>query len=215
MTLQVKICGLSTEETVEAAVEAGASHVGFVFYPRSPRAVTPARAADLARLVPHPVKICGLFVDAEDSAIERALDLLPLDILQLHGAEPPERCARLRERTRRVVMKAVAIATPEDVRRAELWLGSVDLLLFDAKPPPGGQTLPGGNGIAFDWRLLAGRDWPLPWLLSGGLTADTLRDAVRQTRAPEIDVSSGVETAPGIKDTGLIKQFLMAAKALG
>jgi phosphoribosylanthranilate isomerase len=212
MTLQVKICGLSTPETVEAAVAGGADYVGFVFFPKSPRHVTTARAAELARLVPDRVQRCGLFVDPDDALLDSVLKTIPLEVLQLHGSESPERCAALRERYRRKVMKAVSIATAEDVARAEQWLGAADLLLFDAKPPPAG--LPGGNGLAFDWRLLADRRWPVPWLLAGGLNAGNLRDAVRATGAPEVDVSSGVETSPGIKSPALIRAFLAAAREI-
>ena len=211
MSLSVKICGLSTPETVEAAVAGGADHVGFVFFPKSPRNVTPTRAADLARLVPDRVRRCGLFVDPDDALLDQVLAAVPVDILQLHGAEPPARCAALRERYRRPVMKAVSIATAEDVARAESWIGAVDLLLFDAKPPRA-DALPGGNGVAFDWRLLADRSWPVPWMLSGGLNPGNLREAVRMTRAPMVDVSSGVETSPGIKSSALIREFLAIAR---
>ena len=213
MSLSVKICGLSTPETVEAAVAGGADHVGFVFFPKSPRNVTPVRAADLARAVPDKVRRCGLFVDPDDALLDQVLATVPLDVLQLHGAEPPARCAALRERYRRPVMKAVGITTAEDVARAESWVGAVDLLLFDAKPPRA-DALPGGNGVAFDWRLLADRSWPVPWMLSGGLNPGNLREAVRTTRAPAVDVSSGVETSPGIKSTALIREFLAVARAL-
>jgi phosphoribosylanthranilate isomerase len=214
MSLAVKICGLSTPETVEAAVADGADYVGFVFYPKSPRHVTPARAADLARLAPSRVRRCGLFVDPDEATLDAVLKAVPLDLLQLHGKETPERCAALRERYRRPIMKAVSIAVAEDVARAESWLGAVDLLLFDAKPPPVPGALPGGNGVAFDWRLLAGRSWPVPWMLSGGLNAGNLREAVRATQAPAVDVSSGVETSPGIKTPALIREFLGAAKTV-
>jgi phosphoribosylanthranilate isomerase len=210
MSLSVKICGLSTEETIASAIDGGADYVGFVFYPKSPRAVSPSRAGDLARGARRPAKICGLFVDADDATFERTLAAVPLDILQLHGSEPPERCAQLRDRFRRPIMKAIGVGNAEDLYRAEQWIGSVDILLFDAKP----TALPGGNGAAFDWRLLAGRSWPVPWLLAGGLTADTLRDAAKITGAPGVDVSSGVETSPGIKDIGLIRDFLRVAKTV-
>lgn len=214
MSLTVKICGLSTPETIEAAVEGGAAMVGFVFYPRSPRAVTAARAADLTRLVPARVQRCGLFVDVDDATIERVLDSMPLDLLQLHGDESPERCAAIRRRFRRPVMKAISIAGAEDLAQAERWFGAVDQLLFDAKPPRNAEALPGGNGLAFDWRLLADRQWPIPWMLSGGLNAANLREATRMTRARAVDVSSGVETSPGIKDRGMIREFLAVAKGL-
>jgi phosphoribosylanthranilate isomerase len=214
VSLAVKICGLSTPETVETAVAGGADYIGFVFYPKSPRHVTADRAADLARRVPGTIRRCGLFVDPDDGLLEALLKRVPLDMLQLHGSEPPERCAALRERFRRPVMKAISIATADDVARAERWIGSVDLLLFDAKPPTGPDALPGGNGIPFDWRLLAGRSWPVPWMLSGGLNAGNLRDAVRATQAPAVDVSSGVEDSSGIKNAGMIREFLTVAKGL-
>ncbi|MEA2756231.1 MAG: phosphoribosylanthranilate isomerase [Aliidongia sp.] len=214
MSLSVKICGLSTPETIEAAVAGGADYIGFVFYPKSPRHVTADRAADLVRLVPRTIRRCGLFVDPDDGLLDALLKSVPLDLLQLHGNEPPERCAALRERFRRPVMKAISIATAEDVARAESWIGAVDLLLFDAKPPPRPDALPGGNGLPFDWRLLAGRSWPVPWMLSGGLNAGNLRDAVRTTQAPMVDVSSGVEDSPGIKNAGTIREFLAVAKGL-
>ncbi len=176
--------------------------------------MTPARAADLARLVPGKVQRCGLFVDPDEAMLDAVLKAVPLELLQLHGSEPPERCAALRERYRRPILKAISIATAEDLARAESWSGAVDLLLFDAKPPPGPDALPGGNGLAFDWRLLAGRSWPLPWMLSGGLNAGNLREAVRATAAPAVDISSGVETSPGIKTPALIRQFLAVAKGL-
>jgi phosphoribosylanthranilate isomerase len=214
VSLAVKICGLSTADAIEAAVAGGAAYIGFVFYPKSPRHVTVSRAADLARLIPSRTLRCGLFVDADEATISAVLKAVPLDLLQLHGQETPERCAALRERYRRPVMKAIGIAGPEDLARAESWVGSVDRLLFDAKPPPGPAALPGGNGIAFDWRLLSDRSWPVPWMLSGGLAAGNLREAVRATRAEAVDVSSGVETAPGIKSAALIREFLAVAKGL-
>ena len=212
MRLAVKLCGLSTEETVEAAIAGGATHVGFVFHARSPRAVTPGRAADLIRLVRPPVLSCGLFVDAVQDEILRTLDRVPLDILQFHGTEPPERCRFLRERTGRTVMKAIPVANDADIRAAERWYDAVDLLLFDAKPSPGG--LPGGNGIPFDWDLLAGRSFPMPWFLAGGLDPDNVADAVRRTGAPGVDVSSGIESSPGIKDRAKIAAFLAAVAGL-
>jgi phosphoribosylanthranilate isomerase len=214
VSLAVKICGLSTPETVEAAVAAGADYLGFVFYPKSPRHVTLAQAAALARPVPPRVRRCGLFVDPDDATLTAALGAVDFDILQLHGAEAPERCAAIRERFRRPVMKAIGLASAEDAARAAAWVGSVDLLLFDARPPPAPGALPGGNGVAFDWRLLADRSWPVPWMLSGGLNAGNLPEAVRTTRAPAVDVSSGVETGPGIKSVALIREFLSIAKGL-
>ena len=215
MSLTVKICGLSTEETVAAAIEAGAGLVGFVFYPPSPRAVTPDQVARLVKPVPSTVSKVGLFVDPDDTLLDRVLTLTGLDLIQLHGLEPPERVAQIRERFRRPVMKAIRVGTAADVAVAERYLGVADRLLFDAQPPKRADALPGGNGEPFDWSLLAGRSWPLPWMLSGGLTIGNIAEAVRVTGAPAIDVSSGVETSPGIKDVRLIEDFIATAKRLG
>lgn len=214
MTVAAKICGLSTEAAAAAAVEGGAAYVGFVFYPPSPRSITAARAGELARLVPPSVQRVALFVDAGDASIGAVLDAAPtVDILQFHGAEMPGRVAEAKRRFGRKIMKVVAIAGPNDLAVAAGYEDTADLLLFDAKPPPG-ATRPGGNGLAFDWHLIAGREWRLPWLLSGGLTAELLPEAVRISGAAAVDVSSGVETAPGQKDLGKIRAFLGAAAAL-
>ena len=211
----VKICGLSTEETLAAAVEAGAGLVGFVFYPPSPRAVTADRAARLVQGVPRTVAKVGLFVDPDDALLDRVLTQAGLDVIQLHGKEAPGRVAQIRERFRRPVMKAIKVGTAEDVAVAERYLDAADRLLFDAQPPRRPDALPGGNGEPFDWSLLADRSWPVPWMLSGGLTIENIADAVRITRAPALDVSSGVETSPGIKDVRLIRDFIATAKQLG
>ena len=214
MTLAAKICGLSTEASVEAAIAGGGAYVGFVFYPPSPRAVSPQRAGELCAAVPPSVKRVALFVDADDAAIAAVLDHAPIDILQFHGAETPERVAEARQRFGCEVMKAIAVAGPEDVAAASRYEEAADRLLFDAKPPRRVGALPGGNGLAFDWQLIAGRDWRLPWMLSGGLTAELLPEAVRISGARAVDVSSGVETAPGRKDPEKIRAFLAAAAAI-
>jgi phosphoribosylanthranilate isomerase len=214
MSVAAKICGLSTEEAVTAASAGGAAYLGFVFYPPSPRAVTPQRAARLCSGVPAGVARVGLFVDADDEAIEAALTAAPIDILQFHGGETPERVAAAKLRFARPVMKAVAIAAPEDVTGAARYEDVADLLLFDAKPPRRPDALPGGNGLAFDWALIADRAWRVPWMLSGGLTAELLPEAVRLSRAAAVDVSSGVESRPGVKDLDKIRAFLAAARAL-
>jgi phosphoribosylanthranilate isomerase len=214
MRVTVKICGLSAEEAVSAAVAGGAGYLGFVFYPPSPRAVTPREAARLCSTVPSSVARVGLFVDADDAVIEAALALAPLDILQFHGSEPPERVGEVRLRFRLPVMKAVAIAGPRDVLGAARYEDVADLLLFDAKPPCQPDALPGGNGLAFDWGLIADRSWRRPWMLSGGLTAEVLPEAVRISGAVAVDVSSGVESRPGVKDPKKICAFLAAARAL-
>ena len=214
MSVAAKICGLSSEAAVAAAVAGGAAYVGFVFYPPSPRAVSPGRAGTLCRGVPGAVQRVGLFVDADDAAIDAALAAAPLDVLQFHGGETPERVAEARRRFGRRVMKAISVAGPEDVAAAARYETVADLLLFDAKPPGRPDALPGGNGLAFDWRLIAGRDWRLPWMLSGGLTAALLPEAVRISGARTVDVSSGVERSPGDKDPDKIRAFLAAAAAL-
>jgi phosphoribosylanthranilate isomerase len=214
MTIAVKICGLSSEAAVAAAVGGGAAYLGFNFYPPSPRAVNAQRAAALCAAVPAGVQRVGVFVDAEDDAIRAVLDAAPLDILQLHGHESPDRVAEVKRRFGRPVMKAIAVAGPEDVLAAADYEDDADLLLFDAKPPRRADALPGGNGLAFDWRLIAGRKWRRPWLLSGGLTAALLSEAVRISGAAAVDVSSGVEHRPGDKDPAKIREFLRVAHSL-
>jgi len=214
MSVTAKICGLSTEEAVTAASDAGAAYLGFVFYPRSPRAVTPQRAARLCAGVPAGIARVGLFVDADDRAIEAALTAAPIDILQFHGGESPERVAAAKRRFGCPVMKAVAIAGFDDVLSAARFENVADILLFDAKPPLRPDALPGGNGLAFDWALIADRSWRTPWMLSGGLTAELLPEAVRISAAAAVDVSSGVESHPGVKDLDRIRVFLAVASSL-
>ncbi|WP_313350788.1 phosphoribosylanthranilate isomerase [Paracoccus sp. (in: a-proteobacteria)] len=210
MAVSVKICGLTEATGLSAAVEAGARYVGFVFFPRSPRNVTPETAAGLAVQVPLGVAKVGLFVNPDDAALEAVLSRVPLDIIQLHGSESPDRVAEVKSRFGLPVMKAVGISEPQDLDA--LWdYGLVaDMLLIDAKPPQN-ATLPGGNGLAFDWRLLAGRQILKPWLLAGGLTPANVAEAIRLTRAPGVDVSSGVESAPGIKDPARVRDFIARA----
>jgi phosphoribosylanthranilate isomerase len=214
MPVAAKICGLTTAETVAAAVSGGAAYLGFVFYPPSPRSVTPQAAAKLCAAIPAGVARVGLFVDADDAAIAPVRDLVPLDILQFHGNESSERVAQARARFGLKVMKAVAITDAGDVAIAAGYEETADLLLFDAKPPRRPDALPGGNGLAFDWRLIAGRAWRRPWMLSGGLTAELVPEAVRISGAQIIDVSSGVESRPGEKDPGMISAFLAAARRI-
>lgn len=206
----VKICGLSQPAHVTAAVQAGARYLGLVFFPKSPRAVTPAEAAALTADVPVGVARVGLFVDPDDALIEATLAEAPLDIIQLHGHETPDRVAALRALTGLPVMKAVGIASADDLPQLTDYGLVADMLLVDAKPAPD-AALPGGNGLSFDWRLLQGRRWLRPWMLAGGLTPANVAEAVRLTRAPVVDVSSGVESAPGVKDAALIRDFVAAA----
>ncbi len=208
--VRVKICGLTSPAAVDAAAAAGAAYAGFVFYARSPRNLSPGTAAELAARVPAGVARVGLTVDMDDAGLDALLAAVPLDILQLHGREPPGRVAAVRDRFGLPVIKAVGIATEADLPALDEAARAADMLLVDARPPPG-AALPGGNGIAFDWRLVAGRRWPVPWLLAGGLTPANVAEAVRLTGARQVDVSSGVESAPGVKDAGLIGAFVAAA----
>ncbi len=215
MTIQAKICGINAAEAMAAAVDGGADFVGLVFYPPSPRYVTPDAAADLAALVPDGIIRTGLYVDAEDAVFEATVGSATLDLLQLHGAEPPDRVRALKAKFGLPVMKAIKVAGPEDLAAADAYAGVADRLLFDAKPPKEMTgALPGGNALSFDWQLIAGREWGCPWMLSGGLTADNLAEAVRISGAQAVDVSSGVEDAPGKKNPDKIAAFLAAARRL-
>jgi phosphoribosylanthranilate isomerase len=214
MTIDTKICGLASEAAVAAAVAGGAAYLGFNFYPPSPRAVSPERAAALCAAVPAGVRRVGLFVDAADEAIQAVLNAAPVDILQFHGQESPDRVAEARHRFGLPVMKAIAVAAPEDVLAASRYEDAADMLLFDAKPPRRAGALPGGNGLAFDWQLIAGHRSRRPWMLSGGLTAELLAEAVRISGATAVDVSSGVERRPGDKDPDKIREFLAVARSL-
>ncbi|WP_378944585.1 phosphoribosylanthranilate isomerase [Paracoccus sp. R86501] len=206
----VKICGLSQPSHVHAAVEAGVRFVGFVFFPKSPRAVTAEMAAELSKLVPVGVAQVGLFVNPDDTLLQEVLSKVPLDIIQLHGSETPERVTEVKVLTGLPVMKAVGISGPDDLPALTDYGLVADMLLVDAKPPKGAD-LPGGNGLAFDWRLLVGRHWLRPWMLAGGLTPENVAEAVRLTGAPVVDVSSGVELAPGVKELQLVADFVAAA----
>ena len=212
MDVRVKICGLSARAHVEAAVGAGARYVGFVFFARSPRNVTVAAAAGLAEGVPPGVAKVALTVDATDAELDAIIAGVPLDMLQLHGSETPERVAEVRARYGLPVMKAIGISGPEDVALIATYGRVADQLLVDAKAP-GGAVLPGGNGLAFDWTLIARKYWPCPWMLAGGLTPANVAEAIRLTGARQVDVSSGVESAPGVKDEGLIRAFIAASRA--
>ena len=213
MPVTAKICGLSTPETVDAAVAGGASHVGFVFFPKSPRNVQIEQAAALASRVPPSVKIVGLFVDPEADRIDAVRAQVDLDVIQLHGDEQPALVSRLRTSQGIEVWKAIPVRITTDLDQPRRFVGSADRILFDAKARPGAET-PGGNGLRFDWKLLQGFRHPLPWGLSGGLDADNVAEAVRITGAELVDVSSGVETAPGVKAVDKIASFLKAVASL-
>lgn len=207
---KVKICGLTSHEAVSDAVSAGALYLGFNFFPKSPRYVAPAEAAALAAEVPPGVAKVALVVDADDATLDDIVGQVPLDMLQLHGKETPERVAEIRARYGLPVMKVVGIAGPEDVAKLDDYMDVADQILVDAKAPKG-AVLPGGNGIAFDWRLLAGRHWTKPWMLAGGLTPANVALAIRMTGARQVDTASGVESAPGVKDAALMRAFVEAA----
>ncbi|MCH7936932.1 MAG: phosphoribosylanthranilate isomerase [Proteobacteria bacterium] len=213
MTIDVKICGLTDAAAVEAAVDGGAGMCGFVFFPASPRNLTPREAAELTKNVPEGVIRVGLTVDADDALLAEIVSVAKVDMLQLHGAETPERANEVRERFGLPVMKVLPVRRPDDLTAAEAYEGAADRLMFDAKPPED-ATRPGGNARAFDWRLLKDQAFALPWLLAGGLTAENLGLAVKTSGATAVDVSSGVEDAPGRKNPDKIRAFLNAAAAL-
>ena len=211
MPIEVKICGINDEDSMDAAIEAGADYVGLVFYPPSPRAVTADLAAELVEFAPGDVSKVGLFVDPDDATLDRVLTRVRLDLLQLHGNETPERIEAIRLEYGLPVMKVISVACADDLAAAEPFLAVTDRLLFDAKPPKG-ALLPGGNAVSFDWTILAGRKWGVPWMLAGGLTPANVAEAVRISGALAVDVSSGVESAPGVKDAAKIRAFIKAAR---
>ncbi|KFI33360.1 hypothetical protein CG51_13770 [Haematobacter missouriensis] len=210
-SVRVKVCGLREPAHVAAAAEAGAAYAGFVFFPRSPRALGIAEARMLAAEAPAGLAKVGLVVDADDVLLDAILADVPLDMLQLHGRETPARVAEIRQRYGLPVMKAVGIAGPEDIARLADYWPVADQILVDAKAPKD-AALPGGNGVAFDWGLLWNLRWPVPWMLAGGLTPANVADALRVTGAVQVDVSSGTESAPGVKDPDLIRAFIRATK---
>jgi phosphoribosylanthranilate isomerase len=214
MGVLVKICGLTEEEGIDAAIQAGADMVGFVFFPPSPRAVSVEQVAELTQFMPEEIKRVGLFVDPDDALLDQVMNNLRLDLFQFHGNESPERVEAVRLEYGMPIMKAIPVAEEADIARAEAYLGIADWLLFDAKAPKGADR-PGGHGISFDWKMLKGRKWGrTPWMLAGGLSAANVAEAVRQSGAKAIDVSSGVESAPGIKDPAKIQALMDALKPL-
>lgn len=203
-----KICGLSTPETVTAAIENEADYIGLVFYPGSPRHVDIETAKYLASFIPDPIEIVGLFVDPDNDLLSKTLRNVPLTMIQLHGDESPHRVNEIKTKFNIPVMKALPIETAEDLKVAKFYNDVTDWLLFDAK----GEELPGGNGIAFDWTILSDYKGIRPWFLAGGLTPDNVQEALQITNAAAVDVSSGVETAPGVKDSQKIRSFISAVK---
>ncbi|MBZ9907355.1 phosphoribosylanthranilate isomerase [Mesorhizobium sp. BR115XR7A] len=212
MALDIKICGLKTDQAMAAALAGGASHVGFIFFPKSPRYVEPAEAGRLREAARGKASAIAVTVDARDAFLDEIVEKLQPDMLQLHGSEPPERVAELKARHGLPVMKALPLSEAADLERIKPFVGIADRFLFDAKPPKGSE-LPGGNGVAFDWRILAGLDAGIDYMLSGGLNAANIGDALRLANPPAIDISSGVESAPGVKDPALIEQFFRAVRA--
>lgn len=208
--IRTKFCGLSRPEDVTAAANAGAAYVGFVFFPKSPRNVSIEQAAALAVTVPVGIAKVALVVNASDAELDAIVEAVPLDMLQLHGAESVERVREVRARYGLPVMKAVGVADADDLPALDAYAMAADQLLIDAKPPKNAD-LPGGNGLSFDWRLIAGKSWPVPWMLAGGLTPDNAAEAVAMTGARQLDVSSGVEASVGVKDGELMTAFAKAA----
>jgi phosphoribosylanthranilate isomerase len=208
----IKICGLTTPAAVDAAIAARADYIGLVSFPRSPRHLAPAAAAALAARAAGRTQVVGLFVDPADSLLAELVAAAKLDVIQLHGEETPARAAAVRAAFGLPVWKALPVATKADVERAAAYTGAADLVLFDAKAPKD-AAMPGGLGLVFDWTLLAAHKAPLAWGLAGGLSPANVAEAVRATNAPLVDVSSGVESAPGVKDEGLIAQFCKAARS--
>lgn len=211
MRPDVKICGLKTAATLEAAIKGGADYVGLVFFPPSPRNVAIAEAKPLAKAARGRTKIAALFVDPHDALVQEVMAQVAPDLIQLHGSETPERVAAIKALAQRPIMKAIKVETAADAESALAYADTADLILFDAKAPKD-AVLPGGNGIAFDWRVLAGIGDRIAYMLSGGLTPDNVAEALRITGARAVDVSSGVESAPGEKDVALIRRFIHAAK---
>lgn len=209
MVFDIKICGLKTPEAVNAALDGGATHIGFIFFPKSPRHLTPADAGRLREAAKGRAKVVAVSVDADDETLDEIVRELKPDMLQLHGHETPERVGFVKKRYGLPVIKAFAIRDADDLEVIAPYKGIADRFLFDAKPPKG-SDLPGGNGVSFDWTLLDALDESVDYMLSGGLNAGNIAEALQNTRAPGIDVSSGVERAPGEKDVRLIREFFQA-----
>lgn len=207
---RVKICGLRDQVMLDVAVNAGAHYVGLVFFEKSPRNVSIAQAAPLAQSTLMGIAKVGLVVNPDNAFLDAILADVPLDILQLHGSETPERVAEISRRYGLPVMKAVGVADASDLPALDAYAHVADMILVDAKPPKNAD-LPGGNGLSFDWTLIANRRWSTPWMLAGGLTPDNVSEAMSLTGATQVDVSSGVETAPGKKSADLITAFVNAA----
>lgn len=208
--MRVKICGLTTLNTLSGAINSGAAYVGFVFFEKSPRHLTIEKAIKMANIVPEGICKTALVVDPSDKDLDALLDKVPVDMIQLHGHESAERVSEVKDKFGLPVMKAVGISDESDLVHLYEHSRIADQILVDAKPPKN-AVLPGGNGLSFDWKLLAGRRWLTPWMLAGGLNSDNLLQAAKLTGARQFDVSSGVETSSGVKDIKLISDFIQAA----
>jgi phosphoribosylanthranilate isomerase len=212
MSIQIKICGITSADAADAAMRAGADFAGLAFHPGSPRNLTQDQASSLAGRIRGRSRLVVLLADARDEDIGTAIAAAKPDFIQLHGRETPERVAAVRLRFGLPVIKAVAIADADDLVQVSAFEKVADMILFDAKAPANASR-PGGHGASFDWQLLRGRTFALPWLLAGGITAENVGRALRSAEAPGVDVSSGVETAPGIKSADMIREFVAAARA--
>ena len=211
MDTKVKICGLTTPDSIAAAAAAGVTYVGYNFFAKSPRYADPDLARSLALETPVGVAKVGLVVNADDAFLDHLTSKVPLDMIQLHGGESPGRVAEVRARYGLPVIKAIGIATSEDTKQIDVYGQVADMLLVDAKAPKD-AVLPGGNGLPFDWQLVNRKFWPKPWMLAGGLTAQNVGLAVQMTGARQVDTASGVESAPGVKDAKLMAEFIQAAR---
>lgn len=211
MSIDIKICGLKTPDAIEAALGGGATHVGFIFFAKSPRNVTPDLAGQLRRAALSRAKAVAVTVDADDAFLDAIVAAMAPDMIQLHGKETPARAAEVKARYRLPVMKAFSVSEAADLDKIAPFRGIAERFLFDAKPPKG-SDLPGGNGVSFDWRLLAGLDRTVDYMLSGGLNAANIGEALARANPPGIDISSGVESAPGVKDAALIAEFFRSVR---
>ncbi|NQZ13456.1 MAG: phosphoribosylanthranilate isomerase [Alphaproteobacteria bacterium] len=210
---QIKICGLSTPESVTAAIENGATHVGFVFFEKSPRHIDIETASYLASYVPDYVQTVGLFVNPDDDLLKQVIDNVRIDLIQLHGDESSERVQEIKETYGKAIMKALPVDSPADLEIVDTYTDHIDYFLFDAKPDPTLTDLPGGNGLSFDWMILEGFNAPKPYFLAGGLTPENVETAITKIKPYGVDVSSGVESTPGVKDTAKIASFLRCTKS--
>ncbi len=212
--MKVKICGVRTPAILDVAAEAGADYIGLIFFPKSPRHIEPGAARALVERARGKIKTVAVLVDPDDAAVDRVAKEVAPDFLQLHGSETPERAAAIKARSGLPIIKAISVEARGDAAKASAYRGIAELILFDAKADPA-ALLPGGNGVVFDWTALAGPSIDRPFALSGGLNAANVGEAIAVTRASLVDVSSGVERAPGDKDAGLVRDFISAAKAAG